>query len=441
MRSHFVRSAGSHPVRRPVAMSQLSSLRPLSAALPLAMLLGCAGTPDTAKVTPPSAPPRPVILPVSKPVLPVTPPPSGPLVVKPAPPVAPLPTPPVAPRYPSEAEGRAMVMKLLPAHAPDAPGWAADIFGAFAALKLPATKENFCAAIAVIEQESSFQADPVVPGLNRIVWQEIEKRRERYHIPQLVLAAALLKSSPDGRSYKARIDALRTEKQMNLLYNQMMNELPFGQDQMARRNPIKTGGPMQVSVEFAENQIKEKPYPYPRRGSIRDEVFERRGGVYFGVAILLDYPAPYTKPIYRFADFNAGRYSSRNAALQAAVARLTGQKLALDGDMLRYEKGGAISDTESSSQRALYALAGRLGLSQAEVLGDLKWEKSAAFEHTPVFVRTFALADKTLGKQPREILPGIELKSPKITRKLTTAWFADRVNGRYETCLVRAGKG
>jgi hypothetical protein len=39
----------------------------------------------------------------------------------------------------------------------------------------------------------------------------------------------------------------------------------------------------------------------------------------------------------------------------------------------------------------------------------------------------FALADAAAGKPvPRAVLPGIELKSPKITRKLTTAWFAGR---------------
>jgi len=35
------------------------------------------------------------------------------------------------------------------------------------------------------------------------------------------------------------------------------------------------------------------------------------------------------------------------------------------------------------------------------------------------------------------VLPQIGLHSPKITRKLTTDWFANRVEGRYQTCLRR----
>lgn len=396
-----------------------------AAATLAALLSACATAPQqtTPVVTPsvPSMPPTPITTP------------TGPVVSQPVSPPAPVPP---FPAYPNEAAARALVQnKLLPASVRDKAGWSQEIVGAFTGLHLPYRADLLCAAMAVIEQESTWQADPVVPGLGEIVWKKIAEKAGGV-IPVAALKVAFLKPSATGESYTSRIDRLRTEKEMNALFEDMVADARRLGLPVNMKNPIRTGGPMQVSVEFAEEHVRAKGYPYPRKGSWRDEVFSRRGGLYFGIANLLDFPADYPDMRYRFADFNAGRYSSRNAAFQAAVSRLSGMKLALDGDLLIY-RDGAPSSSTSSTQLALERLEGRLGMSRAEVSRDLRLEKTPAFSQSALYQKVFALAG---GHAARAVMPQIQLVSPKITRKLTTEWFADRVDGRYKACLAREAR-
>ena len=397
------------------------------------LLTACASAPPpTTPVAPisvntaPVEPTTPVITaaPEAAKPAPVLPPPMvlAPAVVKP--PVAPL---------ADEAQGRALLQQLLPTGINDRNGWRNDILGAFTGLKIPYEAQYFCAAMAIIEQESSWQSDPGVPGLGKIVWKEIEKRADKYHLPMVAIRLALLKPSPDGRSYKERIDGLKTEKQMNALFEDMMKDAAKLGLPVDMKNPIRTGGPMQVSVDFAEGHIRVWPYPYSYKGSIRQEVFSRRGGLYFGIANLLHYRVNYPQMIYRFADFNAGRYSSRNAAFQAALALLSKKKMVLDGDLLTYG-----SDQTSTTQQRLLKLAPKLGLSATAIERDLQLEKTEAFGQTPLFRRVFELASQQAGRTlPQQVMPQIQLVSPKITRKLTTEWFAKRVDGRFQQCMGR----
>lgn len=335
------------------------------------------------------------------------------------------------------AEGRALVARALPESVKERSGWASDIYAPFATLDLAPTTENVCAAVAVIEQESGFQVDPVVPGLAGIARKEIERRRESAGIPRLALDAALALPSGNGKSYGERLDAVRTERQLSEIYEDFIDKVPFGPRLLADRNPVRTGGPMQVSVAFAESFAAARPYPYPVTANIRREVFTRRGGVYFGIAHLLDYAAPYDRPLYRFADFNAGRYASRNAAFQAAVTQVSGVPLEQDGDLLRYEHGEPAT-APGSTELATRAIARRIGLTDADVRGDLELGKDPAFSQSRVYVRVFGLADRAAGKPvPRAAVPQIPLASPKITRNLTTDWFATRVDTRYRSCLAR----
>ena len=145
------------------------------------------------------------------------------------------------------------------------------------------------------------------------------------HLPGFLVTAALALQSSNGRTYGARIDAARTERDLSEAYEDLIARVPLGSRLFADSNPVRTAGPMQVSIAFAEQQVRERPYPWPQEGSVRHQVFSRRGGIYLGAAHLLDYSAPHDRPLFRLADFNAGRWASRNAAFQAAVAQISGE--------------------------------------------------------------------------------------------------------------------
>jgi hypothetical protein len=326
------------------------------------------------------------------------------------------------------AEGRAMVASYMPASVADKDGWAADIYSAVAVLEIPVTADNICAILSVTEQESGYRVDPVIPNLPSLAWAEIERQREKIGIPRLVLDAALSLESSNGRSYRQRLNAAKTERELSDIFEDMIGRVPLGRTFFGERNPVRTGGPMQVSVAFAAAHAKHRPYPYPVLESIRDEVFTRRGGMYFGIAHLLDYPAPYDRYLYRYADFNAGHYASRNAAFQAALARVAGVRLALDGDLMQ------------ATEAAARSVAGELGMDAVQIRRDLDQGPARVFEGTRLYRRVFELADKAAGKRvPRAVVPSIELQSAKFTRKLTTGWFARRVVTRHRQCLTRRG--
>jgi hypothetical protein len=340
-------------------------------------------------------------------------------------------TKPSAPVSRGPDEIRAAVAAHLPSGVADPAGWARDIQVALTAQDIPATTANLCAIIAVTEQESSFRADPAVPGLPKIARGEINRRAASLHIPDMLLNAALSIESPNGRTYNQRLNAVRTERDLSDMYEDFIGMVPMGRQLFGGLNPVHTAGPMQVRIDFAQAHADSYPYSAPQ--GMRKEVFSRRGGLYFGTLHLLGYPAHYDAMLYRFADYNAGWYASRNAAFQNAVSRATGISLALDGDVLR-ENSAEPGETE----RALRALRTRLDMSDDAIRRDLRAGDRLDFENTMLYRRVFDLADKAAGaKLPRAVLPRIALQSPKITRKLTTAWFADRVNTRWKQCMER----
>lgn len=351
----------------------------------------------------------------------------------------------------TRAEVRALASRIVPA-GKDAPGWAADIRDALVSNGIKPSRSNVCSVMAVIGQESTFTANPEVAGLGRMAEQQIKARLAA--LPVLPGAAAVgveifLATRPTPqKSYLAMIRAAKTERDLDLVYRNLTFFLfreyastrLLNAGTVARRidaaNPVSTLGSMQVSAAFAISEVERAKNRRLGLGAIwklRDELYTRKGGVAYGTRMLLGYRAEYPSRIFVFADYNAGRYASRNAAFQHMVATLSKRDLALDGDLMLYEAGKPRPEA-SATEKALRSLQ----LTDKESLrADLLREKDFAFRETETYRRVAKDYASATGKPaPYAMLPQISLKSPKIQHRMTTEIFARAVMRRHDRCMA-----
>jgi hypothetical protein len=349
--------------------------------------------------------------------------------------------------------GAADIAALIDPHVRDRAAWGQAVADALAATRLPPDRPSACAVLAVIGQESGFQEDPVVPGLARLVEARLESYRSKLGPLGRPLFARLLAghSPSDPRSFEERLHHVRTERDLDRVFRDLLadyqNDHPaafeaatlagklFDLESLSDLDPITTAGPMQVSVRFAETWARD----HGRNPDVREALYTRAGGVLYGTARLFTHEAGYAKMIFRFADYNAGVYTSRNAAFQQQLGKLMGVALAPDGDLLRYRKDGSPSDDDSKTLQALRTFRERLAptISEDQVEADALKEKTLAFERTATYQAVKAAYATRVGPPEYAVLPDVVLESPKMTRKLSTAWFAQSVDRRFEACLAR----
>ncbi|TDR32204.1 DUF1615 family protein [Hydromonas duriensis] len=320
-------------------------------------------------------------------------------------------------------------------------GWVNDILATLDELKLQRTNANVCSVMAVIEQESGFKEDPPVAGLNQLLTKKIAKMEENL----LMLAALevrLSQTMSNGLTFRQAIKNIKTERDLVRWYEAfteaqftglILDRLGKGVDDL-----VSTVGSMQVSIDYSRRLAQTLGKP---TANMRDTLYTRVGGVFYGTAHLLYYPARYDNVLYRFADFNAGQYASRNAGFQVMLSQLTGQKIVPDGDLLSHASGTDRSKN-SQTQAALIQLFSKSAKNiQAQTIADdLAREKSIEFENTTTYATVIQLMQAKGLKPVPAALPKIFLKSEKITRSLTTEWYANSVNARYQRCMGVAEK-
>ena len=218
-------------------------------------------------------------------------------------------------------------------------------------------------------------------------------------------------------NYLRRIRAARTERDLDFVYRAIAADAAQQSGlglvvnsgllnrQIDGRNEIDTIGSMQVWVYFALETAKLRCWPPMSLDDVyvlRDELYTRHGGMYYGVLLLLGYETGYDKKLYRFADFNAGRYSSRNAAFQSQIAELSGSALAADGDLLLYDKSGKVGGGVSNTEKALRAVlkSSNFELTDEDIRKDLLREKDNDFVQTLTYSALRATYKQVTRKQP-----------------------------------------
>ena len=78
-----------------------------------------------------------------------------------------------------------------------------------------------------------------------------------------------------------------------------------------------------------------------------------------------------------------------------------------------------------------------LGLADVQIRSDLLLEKDDAFATAQTYLAIKNLYLRTTGKPaPFAELPGIDLSSPKLSHKMTTASYAASVDQRYNKCIA-----
>lgn len=346
------------------------------------------------------------------------------------------------------------IAKIMPSRSQDKASWASDIASVFDELKLHKDKQNICTVIAVIDQESNFHANPVVPNLGEASLKAIDEKLEsKLGKPLAGVFRTMLATAPTKeRNFMSQIKAVKTEKELDELYWRIFDHFATtykvsglntltkmtGESVDERLNPITTLGSMQVHINYARANRRANM----NDRTLRADLYGQYGGLYYGIHRLMKYEANYDKSLYRFADYNSGVYSSRNAAFQKRVASLTGESLALDGDLLIYS-GSGISSQTSQTERALVKLlaTAKTPLSPAQIRHDLKKEKKASFETTATYTAVNEMFVAKYQRQPTyAIMPEVVISSAKMKQDKNTNWYATNVNRRYEACMTLADK-
>ena len=308
---------------------------------------------------------------------------------------------------------------------PDWPDWLDALNRVFHDLRLDCDDAGFLTLVlTTIQLESGIEADPLLPNtdLAAMFSQRLEQLGNANP-----LVARMIQGSELNQALRDKLHADtqrgHVKRESDLVAYVQDDLRPWVRDYLERQyglpdalarltvvagipSPVHTLGPMQVNVTKAwrnaraRGEAVESPAAMERLLLDRDTALVR--GLTEGVYLLHQSYGFYRERLaeeeavrFAIADYNAGEFSSRNAAFQARVAELSGQELALDGDLLIYQNGWPLQEPSRTEQAVISLMD---GYGPAAVRQDLLLEKRQRFVETTTWERVCALYRERTGK-------------------------------------------
>lgn len=354
--------------------------------------------------------------------------------------------------------------------------WSKEIHVAMTNNGIEFNEANLALCITQIEREGTYFEDPLIPDPEEMYG------RFRSKLESEIDALADLAGPIKGRvrselikfvdkydtQFKAQILACKTEGQLDEVFAAMVHAIEADPQMQALfelslvgptlqqkwnerveelRHPVKTIGVMQISMNTARRIAEEKGFIFANDDEVREYLYSKEGNMNFGFSLIAKGLNEYVKTgngnlDHVFADYNAGVYSCRNAAMQNTINQILSKKdpsykpLVRDGDFLIYKASGEAIESPSNTEKAVNALvsAYNLGFSPVEVRSALMLEKKAGFSETPLYKAIVKAYEAEFGKTPSlAILPTAIAKGSmeKFDRTLSAQTYIQGSNEQF----------
>lgn len=341
--------------------------------------------------------------------------------------------------------------------------WTKEIVEQMSRANIPLNRQNIMIALATIDHESGFHETGILSAPEDILDREMKKFKEENpkaygfiegQVPKF--RAQALKFINDRRAYNLAHTGkgIFTEMDGDLAIDYVMKsyeaEVPDAVKKIIpkeylNRYRTKTCGSMQLNVKKAIALAKEVDRETYTDREMRELLYTRKGGLYYGMLYLKKIIDAHTTHYgeemsaeevqYVFTDYNMGVFTTRNAAIQSNIKAL-GKDIAVDGDLLSYDKEGQAlkgSDTEKAIREVLRD--GGEDISDLEINYHLSMEKMIDFEGTRTY-RLLCKIFKQHGIATTNVIPSLKTSGSFVkfgTAEISGAGYAEGSYRRYET--------